>query len=209
MNLTTLPHQVVRLARMAVQLEAGIWHSLFRWVARRPAVPAGAEVFTYHKMPTPVIWLWIFASAAEIPAVHFLIPWEGVRIALLVGGVWGVLWMIGMLASLKVFPHLVEDDRLRIRNGFAHDVHVPWDAVARVGTREKDLPSTVWAIQPEETEDGTVLNVGVSGRTNVEVSLREPTTVRSGKGEHVVTALRFWADEPRAIAARAREHAAA
>lgn len=91
MSAATLLHKAGRLLQMAARLEAGIWHSLFRWVARRPAVPVSAEVFTYHRMPTPVIWLWIFASAAEIPAVHFLIPWEGVRIALLVVGIWGVL----------------------------------------------------------------------------------------------------------------------
>lgn len=200
---------VVALLRKTVQLEAGIWHSLFRWVARRPAVPADAEVFSYHTMVTPVMWLWIFASAAEIPAVHFLIPWEGARVALLIGGIWGVLWMIGMLASLKVFPHLVEQERLRVRNGFAHDVPISWDAVARATAREHDLPSSVWAIQLEETDAGTVLNVGVSGRTNVELALREPTAVRTSKGTHLVVTVRFWADEPRRIVARAREHVTA
>ena len=36
--------------------------------------------------------------------MHFLIPWEAVRIALLAVSVWGLVWMIGLLASLNVHP---------------------------------------------------------------------------------------------------------
>jgi hypothetical protein len=84
-----------------------LYVALARWVARRPDVPAGAVPHGYDRTVTPVMWLWIFASAAELPLVHVLIPWEAVRITALVLGAWSLVWMVGLLASLKVYPHLL------------------------------------------------------------------------------------------------------
>ena len=81
------PRAALSLVRRGVMFELRLYRSLLRWFARRPAVPGGdVEPFTYAKTVTPVMWLWIFASAAELPLVHVLIPWEAVRIALLVVG---------------------------------------------------------------------------------------------------------------------------
>ena len=72
----------------ALRFEVRIWVSLARWVARRPDVPGGAEAHGYAQGVTPVIALWIFASAVEIPVVHLVVPWAPVRLVLLVVGVW-------------------------------------------------------------------------------------------------------------------------
>ena len=78
------PARVYALARHAVVFE--LYRSLFRWVTRRPDLGGpGDEHFTYAKAVTPVMWLWIFASAAEVPLVHLLVPWEGVRFVLPLG----------------------------------------------------------------------------------------------------------------------------
>lgn len=195
--------------RRAVAFESGIWRSLTAWLLRRVDVPAGAEAFTYHRMVTPVFWLWIFASAAEIVAVDLLLPWEHLRLGAAVLGLWGLAWMVGMLGALKVHPHVVDDDGIRVRNGFAVDLHVPWEAVASVTSQAHDLPSSMRSVQVEESGGGAVLAVGVSGRTNVLIRLLEPTTFPTPRGEHVVTALRLWADEQRDLVARARAAIAA
>jgi hypothetical protein len=155
-------------------------------------------------MVTPVLALWIFGSAVEIPVAHLLIPWQGVRIAVLILGVWGLLWMIGLLAGLRSYPHLLDADTLRVRNGPMHDIAVPLAAIARVSSRESSLPSSMWVLQPEATDAGVHLNVAVSGQVNVHVALRQPLRVVTRKGPMTITAISLWADEPRQLVARLR-----
>ncbi|HET6653897.1 MAG TPA: hypothetical protein VFH10_14745 [Nocardioides sp.] len=193
----------------AVAFELGIWRSLWRWLLRRTDVPDGAEAFSYHRMATPVMWLWIFGSAVEIVAVDALLPWHTARILAGALGLWGLAWMIGMLGALSAHPHLVDELGVRVRNGFSVDLRVPWAAVASVTVQDHDLPSSMRSVQVERTEQGDVLAVGVSGRTNVLVRLREPTAFSTTRGEHVVTGLRLWADEQRSLVARVRDSVAA
>ena len=203
----TALRRALKLTKHALVFEINIYKSLLRWLVRRPSIPAGSEPVGYAQMSTPVIALWIFGSALELPLVHVLVPWPGVRIALLAIGVWGLLWMVGLLAGLRSYPHLLEPDRLRIHNGPLHDIAVPWDAIARVGTQDRSLPSSVWVLQPQETDHGTHLNVAVSGRVNVHLTLREPLPVRTSKGEMEVTDVSLWADKPQEVAARIRREA--
>ncbi|HSE71735.1 MAG TPA: hypothetical protein VLA97_13325 [Nocardioidaceae bacterium] len=201
---------VAALARRAVVFELRLYRSLFRWVTRR-VDRGGPEVepFGYAQAVTPVMWLWIFASAAELPLVHVLVPWETVRIFLLVVGVWGLAWMVGLLASLQVYPHQLSDSHLRVRHGASVDIRVPWANVASVKVDDRDLPSAIRTLQPRETESGTDLQVGVSARVVVHASLREPMTISTHHGPVEFTELSFWADEPRVLADRARRHISA
>jgi hypothetical protein len=200
------PARLWALAKHAVVFEIRLYRSLARWLVRRPEHGAPADVpVTYARTVTPVMWLWIFASAAEIPLAHVLVPWEGVRIALLVVGVWGLVWMVGLLASLYVYPHLLGPDRLRARHGASHAIDLPWEAVASVTSKAEDLDSTVWTLQPRETEDGVDLQLGVSGQVNVHLRLKRPTVVATAKGQQEIVELSLFADEPRSFVQRARE----
>lgn len=200
----SLVRQAGRLARHAVVFEINIYVSLLRWIARRPSVPEGSSPVGYARMATPVIALWIFGSALEIPVVHVLVPWDGLRIPLLILGIWGLMWMIGFLAGLRSYPHLLTGETLRVRNGPMHDIAIPLAEVARVTTGERSLPSSMWVLQPETTDGGTHLNVTVSGQVNVHLALRRPLAVRTRKGDLTVAALSLWVDEPRELAARLR-----
>ena len=192
------------MAKHAVVFELNIYKSLLRLLLRRPSVPAGFEPVGYARLVTPMLALWIFGSALELPLVHVLVPWHGVRIALLVVGVWGLLWMVGLLAGLRSYPHLLGSDSLRIRNGAMHDIAVPWGTIEKVTTEDRSLPSSMWVLQPQDTDRGTHLNVAVSGRVNVHLALREQLPVRTRSGELAVTAVSLWVDEPRDVAARIR-----
>ena len=198
--------RALAFAKHAVIFELNIYKSLLRWVFRRPSIPAGFEPVGYARLATPMMALWIFGSALELPLVHVLVPWDGVRIALLVIGVWGLLWMLGALAGLRSYPHLVGAEKLRIRNGAMHDIAVPWEAIAKVTTQDRSLPSSMWALQPQETDRGIHLNVAVSGRVNVHLGLRNPLHVDTRKGDMLVTGLSLWVDEPRQVATRIRRH---
>jgi hypothetical protein len=192
----------------ALVLEVTMYKNLLRWIFRRPSVGPAEEPIGYARAVTPVMGLWIFASAAEMPLIHVLLPWAAARLVMIVLGLWTVVWMLGMLAGLRTYPHLVTPDALRVRSGALVDVRIPWDAIATVRHREVDLPSSVRTLQPLETDEGTHLRVGVSGRTNLAVGLSRPLLVTpSRRRELTVTQVDLWVDEPREVARVLRERA--
>ena len=194
------------LARWLVVLEIGIWRSLFLWVTRRVSGQGpGVEAFSYAKQLTPLIAVFIFVSAIELPVVHILLPWDTVRLVVDVLSVWGLLWMVGMLASVRVFPHLLDEAGLRIRYGTTVDIRVPWDAVAAVTSRRGSV-ATGKSVHVDDGADGTVASVPVMKLTRVEIELHHPTTLDLPDGPvEGVGALRCYADDPAAFVAAARE----
>lgn len=194
--------RAMHVAKDLVLGEIAIWRMLGRWVARRPDVPDGSTPVGYAQMVAPVMWLWIIASGGEAIAVEMILRsidagWAHVvRFPLLVVSIWGTLWMLGLMAAFRVRPHLILDDRLRIRSGPRSWVDVPKDAVVTIRSAEHDFDGITKTIH----EAGGLLLVGVSRRTNIELTLNEPTTLATHAGEKVADRVGLWVDEPRAFA---------
>ncbi|MFU8870813.1 hypothetical protein [Micromonospora sp. SL4-19] len=201
------------LLRRVVAYEVGMWLSLGRWLLRRPpAVEPGAASFSYVGVVKPILVTFIALSAIEIPIFDLIlrhtVPWPSVRHTAIVLGVWGLLWMIGLFASLRIHPHVAGSAGLRVRNGISVDLLVPWSAVARIEHRYRSLPSSR-TVQVEQAETGTILNIGTGSQTAVDVVLCEPLSVGLPKGPSgPVHEIRLYADDPAALVARAREHLA-
>jgi hypothetical protein len=188
----------------AVRFELNMWRDLFHWVSRRPVAPAGSEPFSYAGAVSAVMWGIIAVSFIEIPVLHMLLPdsWETVKLLSIVLGVYGVLWMVGLLAGMKIHPHLLGHDGLRVRYANSIDFTVPWEAVAAVGGRIRSLPKN----RTIQMTDATILNIGQSSATNVDISFHTPIRVRLPKGpSEPVTELRIWADHPDALRRKAHE----
>jgi hypothetical protein len=193
-----------RLAWRALRLEVTLYAALGRWILRRPAVPEGATPVGYAQLVAPVMGLWIFASAMEIPLLHVLVPWEGVRLALLVVSVWGLAWMLGLYAALRVYPHLVDETGLRVRYATSVDIPLRWAQVGELRPEARDLPSQIRVVQRRDSDRGLELHVAVSARTNVTALLREPTVVATPSGPVEAVSVSLWVDDPRAFVARGR-----
>lgn len=193
------------LLRKAASLEAGVWRSLFHWVRRRPiGAAAGDATFGYAKAGAPIIWVFVALSAFEIPLLHFVLPWPLARIIFLVLGAWGLIWMVGLLASVYVHPHVVGRAGLRIRDSLFVDIAVPWEAIEAVRPRRHTLQQTR-TVQLGGVDD-SVVHIAVSSMTNVEIILRAPITVPVPKlGPTEVLAVRCFADDPAAFIAAARQ----
>ena len=199
---------VLSLARRAVLYELGLYRSLLRWVFRRPSMGGRHEQpVGYAQMATPVLWLWIFGSAVEIPVAHLLLPWESVRGLVLVLGIWGLLWMLGLLASLRVHPHLVSDAHLRVRHGSRIDLEVPWADMTGVRVQRRDLPSSIRVLQ-RDPADADHLHVAVGGETNVSIDLRRPLSAGTPGGVVVFQGVSLLVDDPRQFVADARRRLA-
>ncbi|SNS46674.1 hypothetical protein SAMN04488107_2684 [Geodermatophilus saharensis] len=192
------------LLRRAVAFEMGTWRSLWRWVRRRPDVPPGAEAFPYASAAAPVLWTFVVLSAVEIPLVDWLLPWPSLRVALLVVGGYGLLWMIGLLASMRVHPHVVDGAGLRVRSGSAVDVRVPWEAITAVRVRRRSVEGSRTVVVAEEGGRRAV-SVTVVSSTQVDVELRTPTVLPLARtGGRPVDELRLAADDPAALVRRLR-----
>jgi hypothetical protein len=197
------------LLRWLVRLEIGIWRSLFLWITRRiPGRGPGIQSFSYAKEESPLIGAFVFVSALELPVAHLLIPWEPVRLALLIVGVWGLLWMIGFLASVRVFRHLLDDSSLRVRRGTGLDVTLRWEDIATVRAARGRVP-TNRLVHLDDGEHGTIARVAVLKQTRVAVALRQPTAVALPDEPTVISEIHFYVDNPRALVAAASEHLAA
>lgn len=194
-----------RLLWHALVFEVTMYRNLLRWILRRPSIGPGDEPVGYAQLVTPVMALWIFASAVEMPVVHILLPWRTAQIIAIALGVWGLVWMLGALAGLRTHPHLMSESYLRVRNGAFVDIRLPWAEIGSVTTKEADLPSSMRTLQPLTTESGTDMRVGVSGRVNIQVHLRTRLDISTPRGAFTVNQVSFWVDEPRAVAARIRE----
>ncbi len=192
---------LVALAREALLLELALYRSLVRWLARRPDVPRGATPIGYAALVGPMLWLWIFGSGVEVLVVEVVLrsvdaPWaDALRLPLLVLGVWGVLWMLGMLASYRTRPHLVTDSELLLRSGARSWVAVPSVAIAAIRLVDHELPG----LRSLQVEGEQVL-IGVSSGTNLELVLRAPMTLRTSKGAVTAARVGTWVDEPREVA---------
>ncbi len=192
--------------RDAILLELALYRSLARWIARRPDVPAGAIPIGYAQLVGPMLWLWIFGSATEAVVVEVVLRqveagWaEAIRLPVLVVSIWGVLWMLGLMAAYRVRPHLLTDERLRVRNSARTWVDVPLAAIAGTHATEHDLPGIVKAVH----QDGGLLLVGVGSRTNLELRLTGSTVLRTSKGDLTADHVGIWVDDPRAVATRLR-----
>lgn len=190
----------------AFLFELALYRSLARWLARRPDVPRGASPIGYSRLVAPMLWLWIFGSAVEVVVIEVVLrhldqPWAvAIRIPLLLLGLWGVIWMLGMLASYRVRPHLLTHDELIARGGARSWLTVPLQAVEGVRLVEHEVPGVIRSLHV----DGALALVGAGSRTNLELVLTAPTTVSTSRGQATVTTVGIWADDPREIAAETR-----
>ena len=204
------PWQLTRyLMRRALLMEVWGYVSIYRFVLRRPRVPRGARAFTYHRPVLPLIVVFIVVSTIELVVVDVLVRrWETVRMSLLVLGIWGLVWMYGLLFGFLTRPHAVGPTGLRLRSGAEIEVALAWDRIESVTRRKRSDPDK----QPQVTvaDDGTrVLHLHIQNETNVDVVLVEPVEARLPRGHETVSRIAVFVDDPEAFVAAAREHAPA
>ena len=115
------------------------YQSIFRFVFRRPRVPAGSVGFTYSAPILSILIVLTVVSAVELVVVDLIVHrWApGLRVPLLVLGGWGLVWMIGLLLGVLSRPHAVGPDGVRVR--FAADTDIADDPRAGGGASDRVL----------------------------------------------------------------------
>jgi hypothetical protein len=183
--------------------ETALWLALYRWVFRRPEpVAPGTLRFGYAGAAKGILIAFIVVSALEIPILELILPWAWARVISLVAGVYGLLWMVGLMATLHVYAHLVGPDGLLIRNSVMLTLPLPWADVREIRARGRSLPPG----GKTQFSDG-VLSFGMAGGTTIDVVLARPLTLPIKQtGGEPVTEIRFHADTPDELVAAARAH---
>jgi hypothetical protein len=197
------------LLRRAAAMEISMWRSMYQWARRKPLPLApGDEPFSYVGVVKPILSVFIGLSVVEIPILDLIIrnvvPWPPARWIMLVLSIWGLLWMLGLLASLTIHPHVVGDAGIRVRMSTGPDLTVPWEDVNTVSKSYRSMPSSK-SVQIEDDRGRRVLHIVAASQTSVDVRLRRPTTFPLPKGEsEPVEELRLYADDPDAFVRKAR-----
>lgn len=200
------PERLRHLIRRASAMEAGGWAGLGRLIFARPRVPRGAVAVSYHRPVRAILIVFIVLSAVEIPIIDLIVhPWPFVRIPLLVLGIWGLAFMLGLLASYITRPHAVGPEGIRIRQGSEIDIALSWDDVLSVA-RRTELRHKGPKYTPGRTDDAWVLHLPMQDETNLVVELERPVEITMPQGAVRVDEIRFWGDDPLAFLSATRPH---
>ena len=200
------------MLRRAAAMEASMWRSMYLWARRKPpALAAGDEPFPYLGVVKPILGVFLALSVVEIPVLDLIIkhvvPWQPARLIMLAVSIWGLLWMLGLLAGLKIHPHVVGHGGIRVRMGAGLDFTVAWDDIDSVGKAYRSMPSGK-SVQIEDDHGRRVLHIVVGSQTSVDVRLRRPVTIALPQGEsEPVDEVRLYADDPDAFVREARRRA--
>jgi hypothetical protein len=139
------------------------------------------------------MWALVMCGVVETVVLHFLIPWQSVRLAVDVLSLLALVWLLSLAVTPSIRPHLLTFDTLVLRSGPRHEVPVPRQQIGSATARERTNDS-----RRSVSVEGDVLSVAVARRTNVDLQLSSPMVV----GGVDVRCVRFFCDEPTAVAAQ-------
>jgi hypothetical protein len=182
------------------------YQSIYRFVLHRPRVPVGAVGFSYHRPILAILIVFIAVSAVEVAVVDLIVSrWPRIRIPFLVVGIWGLVWMLGLLFGMLTRPHAIGPDGLRIRYGAETDIPLAWERIDSVAIRKRTAPEK----EPKVTvdaDDAASLHLRINNETNLHIELDRPTAVRLPSGIETVSTVTLHADDPQGFLNEVRRH---
>ena len=165
-----LPQPAARL----VLKEPRIFACLLRWTFRR--IKYADNEFCYHKRSVlrAIIPLLVVSAPMELVIVHVLAlafsPWEWLKWALLILGVYATLWIFGLYASLVDLPHRLERTGLRLRHGVLAEGFVPYTEIEEVVREERRAPTSGDGLSYAPEQEA--LYLATDGKTDLALRLK-------------------------------------
>ena len=151
---------------------------------RRDGGSSDTATFGYAKGTMSIPVAFVAASVIEAVAIHFLVPWQWLRVVLLVATVLSLIAIGGWLAGRVVHPHLVSARTVVFRCGTGVRVEVDRSRISRVSMVRR-FGETANAIVDDclvlPGPDGTAVDVGFDRPVSVTLPKRlskaTPTTI--------------------------------
>ena len=183
-------------ARRLTRTELGLLWTVPGALVRRLRGASAGRGFSYHRGSSDLAFALALlpAAAAEVTLVELLLPerWFWPKVAVLALSVYGVLMLISLALSMRVYPHRIDDGRLELRLGRLYRAIVPLEAIQAVDLSRESVDSRTRLV----LRDGGAL-LAVSGRVDVQISLRREIEVERPIGEPVrVSTLVIAVDDP-------------
>ena len=168
----------------------------------RPVRKRSTDEFGYAKgnNELPLAIALTPAIIVETTVVQLLLPnsLAPVRLALLLASGYGLLWIIGWAAGLRIFPHQLGDDVSRVRLGQLYRASVPIGLIRSATLRRERVGKRTALVL-----DGDRAAFAVDGCVELHLELSAPVAVERPVGEPVlVTALSIAVDDPRTLERR-------
>lgn len=184
----------------AMKLEWYGYVSIWRFLTRRKGVPAGGHAFSYHGISMLPVAVFAVLSLIELVAVDLLVRrWPSVRITMLILGVWGLVYLFGLLFGMLTRPHVATTHRVELRQGPEVSLPIDWAHVDTV-TRRPQSTNGEKAHRVTVNDDGRVaINLWAGGETNIEIDLLRPQTFRLPGRSVEARRVRFYVDDPAAL----------
>ncbi len=187
------------LARRALLMEIRGYQSIYRFVFRRPKVPAGAVGFSYYQPVLAILIVFVALSAVEIVVLDLIVRrWAHIRIPLLILSVWGLIYMLGFLFGMLTRPHAIGPAGVRARYGPEIDIPLLWNDIESVTRRKHTLQNKQPKVSVDEDGEAT-LHLRMQNETNIEVQLRAPIVVRLPQGPETISKVALYADDSQAF----------
>jgi len=183
--------------------EFRLYTSTLRWLTGRwrHGVREGDIAVRYASGSAGLLLTFAYASLIETVVLAFLIPWPLVREITLVLDLWGVFFILGLLASFVVRPHVIgADGSLRLRSGALLDIRIPARDIAAVRAERRTARGRRGAVDDDGCADLTQ-----GGQTTVTVKLARPVTFTRPLGKQArARVFRFYAADPATAVAALR-----
>lgn len=180
-------HPAVRAGRY----ELGLYRDLLRWARGRTDVPEGARALPHPPGRLQMLGFLTAVLLIELVAVHLLLPSGTVRLIALLLSLWGIVFVWGLVASERVRPSFIDDQRLVLRRGRKIFAEVPLALVNQWDVNR--------SYETDVIVDDEQLTVGGSAGTDTRIKLLEPVRATEDtypwqkKRTAPVTRIRFYA----------------
>jgi hypothetical protein len=193
--------QVGPIAARLIVGEPKLWVAIFLWMSGRSR--RDARSFHYSASSNlgliSVVVLGLIVLEGGIGGLLArLAPWPWLSPLLIIISAYAAVWIIGIYASLRAFPHLVTEQGLLLRYGVLGEVWIPWREVDQV---VKETLVSTGGMDGLSTK-GSIATLASGGRTAVTIRRRSPGVVKGFlRGTAGISQIRVAADDPDAFLA--------
>lgn len=188
--------QVGTSAARLIVSEPKLWVAIYLWISGRS--PRDAQSFQYAAssnlgLITAVVLGLIVLEGGIGGLLARLAPWPWLSPVLIIISVYAAIWIIGIYASLRAFPHRVTEHGLLLRYGVLGEAWIPWQEVDDVVKERVVSPGGMDGLSTK----GGIATLAVGGRTTVTIRRRSPGKVKGFLRETPdISQIRIAADDP-------------
>ncbi|MDQ2944077.1 MAG: hypothetical protein M3R21_10480, partial [Candidatus Dormibacteraeota bacterium] len=181
--------------------EPKLWTAIVLWISGRTRRDARSFHYSASSnlgLITAVVLGLVLLEGVGGGLLARLAPWPWLSPVLIIVSAYAGVWIIGIYASLRAFPHLVTDQGLLLRYGVLGEAWIPWREVDEVVKETRVSPGGMDGLS---TKDGIAM-FAAGGKTSVTVRLKNPGRVKGFLRETSgVSQIRVAADDPDAFLA--------